>query len=457
MPKKTGSTKVEHEAGVEDLVENLPSVTDASLEFSVLEQVLIFATTLTELAVSEVNMRETLASGDIVSQLIEISSKKPPQFFSCFARQYIDYPTELGKEKRPVDPSFFETDAAAVASLLQHEEGGEEVTIASKIDVKVNSNGALTLTFRAKTDALAVKMEVDQAVSSLRIQREKIQVALSKALERFSEHWNQDFPDSKIRYDGPRSMPIREQFEYLDIDITRGDNRTINVDQWVDDNDTDSLRQLVGFCRMSHKYTRETFSQKFLRRFLENDISNRENELWIIFRERFIRYYPERYEPEAAHLNNIVPILIEQLLAKKSIYRQQISSLKKMAEELPILTELSDTGNGSDSTTIPLKFRHRLIEESLRLQRIQYPSDLAYYANTEHSYNLIRKLEDTFQIGRLSQALETEQIKLTSTIDAISNNAIHGQNMRLQYRMMWVTILIALLASGLTIFQILTS
>ncbi len=458
QPEHDVGSEANQELAVRHSPKNSPlPVARGSLRFSVEEQVVVFATTLTELAIDRSAVRRLIAAGGVVRTLVEVSARRPPKDFTCFNRQYLEYPTELGREKHPVDRSFFETEAAAIATVLQNDEHTEDLMVASKVDVKVHTNGALTLTCKAKTGALSSPNSVDEIIVALRIQREKIQIALSKCLERFVYHWNTVFEDAKIEFDGPRSISVREQFEYLDVDINDTHDSEINIEQWLVNDEVDLLREVAGFSRMSHVYTRESFSRKFLDSFFSNDISNRENELWLIFQERFVRYYPEREKPEAAHLNMVVPLLIEQLLATKATYRQQISSLKQLAVDLPYSNARKRRKSGDWDLAASQELRTLLAEESLRLNRLQFPSDLAYYANTEHTYKLIRKLEETFQIDLLADALKAEQNKLSSTIDAVSERAYHGQNMRLQIKMMWLTIFAAIIASALSIIQLLGS
>ncbi|MCL2417177.1 MAG: hypothetical protein FWD02_04495 [Bacteroidales bacterium] len=84
------------------------------------------------------------------------------------------------------------------------------------------------------------------------------------------------------------------QYEIIDFDysVYNGNKKTtFKIKDILKSGDYDLIKQLAGFTRMSYNYN--SYDIEKLDNFFSTNFGNRDDELWIVNKERFIRHHPE--------------------------------------------------------------------------------------------------------------------------------------------------------------------
>jgi len=112
-------------------------------------------------------------------------------------------------------------------------------------------------------------------------------------INNFIQCWNahiNEFQLTEVTFDDIESYI--HHYEVIDFDyrIMPG-NQSMSIAEIFEHPDTQVLKQLAGLSRMSPSYS--NYADSKLGSFKDNDISNRDDELWVINLERLLRFHPD--------------------------------------------------------------------------------------------------------------------------------------------------------------------
>lgn len=417
---------------------------------------MIISTALNQLAIDSNRMLTITASGKWLLDIQDRANKKnPPKEFTNLIKESVTYPHELGTEKHPINKIYFENHPSLSCEHLNINSSQGSLVEIKAITIKIFESSALTATCNLRVKNYKKEHNVDEAIKLIKNARLLAQKLLFSSLQDFVIYWNILVPSTKLLSGGMREFLAFDKYEYINFELSQNDNCELNKDLWGKNERYDLEKEIVGFSRMSKHYTWTTFQKKFIIDFLDNDVSNRTNEIWIIFRERFVRYYPDKTNPEASHFAQFIPLLIEILLGLKAVYKSYLENTRTQIATIPLGLGNTISNNNKNSILDLQKFQQELTTTTLQLSKIHYPSDVEFYANTDHAFKMLKQLEKILSLDRLSNSLQSEQEKLKGVIDSYSNLSIHKDSMKLQQNVLWLTIVVGAIGVILAIIQIL--
>lgn len=188
-------------------------------------------------------------------------------------------------------------------------------------DFRISSKGSLSI--RINTTLNQTKpVKVESLIDLYFRYRVALKTRLHNHINIFIRCWNahiNDFQLNEVTLDDIESYI--HHYELIDFDyrIMPG-NKSMSIAEIFDSSDTQMLKQLAGLSRMSPTYRH--YADSRLVSFKDNDISNRDDELWVINLERLLRYHSESKK------NNYVDSFFEDVKLGFEILLQQEINLE---------------------------------------------------------------------------------------------------------------------------------
>lgn len=162
--------------------------------------------------------------------------------------------------------------------LIKNFRVGPKGSLSIRIDTTLNNNKPVS---------------VDSLIDLYFRYRVSLKNRLHTHINNFIKCWNahiNEFQLAEVTFDEIESYV--HHYEVIDFDyrIMPG-NQSMSMVEIFEHPETQILKQLAGLSRMSPTYN--NYADSKLISFKDNDISNRDDELWVINLERLLRYHPE--------------------------------------------------------------------------------------------------------------------------------------------------------------------
>lgn len=193
--------------------------------------------------------------------------------------------------------------------------------VSSKHSVRLHQDGVLTVRFhfrQMKKHGRFSSFGVDEFVSTMQPIRKKIEEKAVDIISIFCDHWNKVSDNFALNATSKGALRNHlHKYEIILFDHGNNSAYRMPIKSMYSREQLNLLRQLVGFARMSRPFAWRTYSYEFMSEFIKSDIGNREDEFWLIYYERFVRYIPQRRDKSVILWLEDALLGIEILLAKK--------------------------------------------------------------------------------------------------------------------------------------------
>ena len=420
--------------------------------FRKIEPTFLVACSLDTLANNKDSMAALSASRKWLNQLLtKADNSEPPSNFTTLRRDVLRYPSKPTPEKEPLNKQYFELHGSLVCDCLK--EFGEKKTDAFEacdISIRIFESGTIGARCPMKPRHRNKEYDIDSAVCIMRDGRSLARKLLYNAIQLFIQYWNKMYSNYSLKpLEGMKEFLLFEKYEYVDFEFSKK-REYFDTKAPVNEETILFFRQLIGFCRMSKPYTWPKNSIKFLRNFINNDISSRIDEFWFAYPERFVRYYPNKDISETTDYAYDILLILEVLLGLRALYKSLIEDIHLRFIKLPE----SASKHQKDIKTAIIHLQKELSVVIFRLSKCQFPSSLKFYADNAFAADVIRHIHNVLDIDELSVCLKGALDKLNSFIEYFSSLVMHNQNITLQRRILWLTIVIGIVGALLTAAQL---
>lgn len=413
---------------------------------------------LSQANLSEFSPRFSELTRDILSQLVtKTSTPENSSDFSSLKRDAVKYPDMPSPEKRPINKTYFENHGSLVCQYIKYSGSETGNLLVDSISVRIFESGALGLRCTMRPSNNKNKHDTDLAVQIIREGRNLARKLLFDAIKEFINYWNRIFPDYELcKLENISEYDLFEKYEFIDFDISI-EGLIFNTDTLSKDSNVNYLRQIVGFCRMAKPYAWPNYSIQFLKEFTKNDLSGRSDELWLVYPERLVRYYPNKDIPETNKYAYDILLVAEVLLGLRALYKNLLEDLRYRIVGLPKEFRVRESSSDRKSK-IKLRYLYKeLAIAAFRFSRCRFPSDIQFYTESSFASRLLRCVEQELNLDELSACLQTELDKLKSTIDSFTSLVMHDQNVFLQKSILWLTVIVGILGALIAIITLIAN
>lgn len=421
------------------------------LNFPEIEPIFFLSVSMDTLTDDKQALGDLLVTSDWHLEMTELN--QDDTFLSKFTRITEDEPSfsESNPEKRPINHTYFEKHPSISAefrdSKMFH---GSPFTIKSII-LRVFEHGAITAQCRFESQS-DNNRSVVEAVDDLGTLRGRARTAMYEAITEFVPFITEIYDNIEFSIpSGDRGKKDLERYEYIDTELADpASEDQINIKSiQQEDGRKHQLRELVGFLRMSEEYSWTSFPPDFCRSYMEDELGNREDELWFVTSQRFIRYYPDKDISETDDFIEDIVLAIEILLSLRAVYKTLLEDVRREVGELPnSLTTDRGVNDEIDTDEIDADeiehIQSHISIASFRLARTHFPSNVRFYAQSPFAIKIFRQVETELQLPELATALETEMEKFQGAVDSFGTIMTHRRNMQLQRRILILTVVVGL-------------
>lgn len=414
-----------------------------NLNFYRVEPTFMTATAVDALAKNRNQIEDLLASSDWQDNLVQRVSHSDLRDFSGFRKDVIHYPEYPTPEKQPINRLYFQHHGAIVCDYLKSSyEGTDELKVV-QVSLRVFDNGSICVRCSTVCFSPFEKNHVNHAIEIVRSARILSRKLMLDVIRSFTQLWNECFPEHVLLQ--PENTILFEHYEYIDFDLLApGGELGIKV---IKNGDSlDYLRELAGFCRMAKPYTWPNYSKEFLNQFMNNDMGGRDDELWLAYPERFVRCFPNRDIPATIAYASDIILVVEVLLGLRAMYKVLLEDTRSRISSLPA-NVIKVPGVKPESKMD--RIQQELITITYRLSRCYLPSYVRFYAKSAFALRLFHQIEIALGLDQLPVTA------LQEIIEALRNLLAHEENMSLQQRVFWLTIVIGVVGILLAATQIL--
>lgn len=405
---------------------------------------------------SDEDIGDLLTTADWHHELFDLNSDEYfLSKFTQFTSDFPNYPTNPSPEKRPINEIYFDKHSSLSTEYSTTESTNLEQFKIDHIFIRVFEHGGVTARCRFTQPESTPERGVDDTVSVTRDLREMSRKVLYDAIQDFLKSLDGLFESVDFTIpEGRRQIHSFERYEYINCELSNSDKEGFDMRSVLDEPDRlDELRALVGFLRMSKSYAWPEYSPEFLQNFLsEKELGNRSDELWFVYSQRFIRYYPDSQISETSSYAQDIILGLENLLALRAIYKTLLEGVRSSIPEIPDTARNKSENVLTDDDIETIQSQLSLL--SYRFSRTVFPSDIRFYTQSPHANKVIENLEEEMQLPELSTALRTEMEKLQSTIDSFGTLITHHRNVALQKRILIYTIVVGLVGAGVTLLGV---
>jgi hypothetical protein len=428
------------------------------LQIPTIEPRFFLAFSLDLFAESDKDISDLLSTPDWHHTLFDLNAND--EFLSRFTQltsDFPNYPSDVSPEKRPINEFYFDKHSSISTEYSPSKSVDLDNYKLKKVYIRVFEHGGITGRCRFTQIESSPERGVDETVSVTRNLRETGREILHDAIQQFLISIDGLFESVSFSIpEGGRQIHTFEQYEYIDCDLsfsksdTEFDLRSILNDPVR----LSQLRELVGFFRMSKPYAWPDYSSEFLHNFIsEKELGNRKDEVWFIYSQRFIRYFPDSQISETSSYVQDIVLGLENLLSLRALYKTLLESVRSNIPEIPSSIHSEGDAGLSDNELQTIQSQLSLL--SYRFSRTVFPSDIRFYTQSPHANNVIEHLEKEMQLPELGTALETEMEKLQGTIDSFGTLITHHRDLSLQRRILIYTVVVGLVGAGVTLLNIL--
>lgn len=230
----------------------------------------------------------------------------------------LKYPNIGFIEKTPVKKEFMENN-----SPLTIEYNSQMVFfdfIIDKIFLKIHQDGVITIRFHTYQINHKKYWELNKIVNII----EKLKIFIKNEYYKFVQEMIKilNNTDLDLLFVLPKNIDINlfsDTYEIILFDYKLSNNKNISIKNMNKKENYFLLQQLVGFSRLARDIAWQKYSLEFCQKFSEQNIGSREDEYWLIYKERFIRYFANKNDIKASAWLNDAIIIMEITLAKKAM------------------------------------------------------------------------------------------------------------------------------------------
>lgn len=375
--------------------------------------------------------------GTFLSSFTPLSSDLP---------NYRDAPSP---EKRPIDETYFD-EHGSISTQYSIEERNKDGFRIESVTVRIFEHGGITTRCSFTQIADSDNRYINDLVPEMRVLREEGQKVMFKAVSEFIDCLNEIY--ESVDFDSPegfRSTFNFDRYEYISLEFEISEsNREFDKSEFLNKEERiDELRELIGVCRMSKPYAWPNHSEEFLYRYMEKDLGNRDDELWFISAQRFVRYFPDSDVSETSDYVQDILLVLEIMLSLRSSYKNMIEDVRRELGELPSSFRRGSENQDDFSEEDIENIQRQLSLISYRLSRTQFPSIVRYHSQGEFAGKVLTHIEKELQLPQLSEALQVEMEKFHGAIDSFSSLITHHRSMKLQRRVLILTVVVGLVGS----------
>jgi hypothetical protein len=424
---------------------------ETTLRLPELQPIFFLSVSMDSLTDDQQALGNLLVTSDWHLKMTELNQDNT--FLSKFNRVTEDQPnfSDSSSEKRPINDTYFEKHPS-ISTEFGNSNGirQDEFAIRS-IVLRVFEHGAITARCRFTSQRDTDRSVVD-AVNDLGALRGRARTLMYEAMTEFVTFVDQIYDDIEFSIPpGDRGVKDLEQYEYIDTEIVDpASENNINISSiQYEDGKIHQLRELVGFLRMSKEYSWPNFPTNFCRSYLESELGNRQDELWFVTSQRFIRYFPDKDISETDDFIEDIMLAIEILLSLRAVYKTLLEDVRNEVGDLPnSLTTNRGANDEIDTEDIDTDevehIQGQISIVSFRLARTHFPSNVRFYAQSPFATKVFRQIETELQLPELATALETEMEKFQGAVDSFGTIITHRRNMQLQRRILILTVVVGL-------------
>ena len=316
--------------------------------------------------------------------------------------------------------------------------------IISECSVRFHQDGVLTVRFHLKQIRKHAKFDffdVDGFVSTMQPIRRKIEQKAVEMICAFCEDWNRVSNEVVLEIASKSTLKNSlHKYEIILFDYSTSSGHKIPIKNMYNKDKLDLLRQLVGFARMSRPFAWKSYSFKFMSEFVRNDVGNREDELWLVYYERLVRYIPQRKDQSVVLWLEDALLGIEILLAKKAVL-EYVTSWSR-AELLLLRQNVQFLVDKKFMLQKAISEANKLIANLYcLLSTVLDPLSLERNITHEFYLTLIRSVVKHLRIDRLTETAKSTFGDLNQTSQLIKSLGDTVANLRLQQQMKKLTII----------------
>lgn len=336
-----------------------------------------------------------------------LAYKKPKQYVPEFDR----IPTTVTEKK--IFSDFYVREFAPLE--FQCDKMSPRLTKNFKVadySVKLTKDGVLLVRFhviQAKSKNKSyMRMDVVSLISRIDQIRQKLNNSFIDVLQKFASCWSSTLMDIRLQdHIGKDALEKAYTYEIILFDyIVRNKNLHIKIKDMYTIENIDLLRQLVGLARMSLPETFNSYSWDFLKKYvLENDIGNRDDELWLITEKRILRFHPMRKDIRWETWLRSAVSGIDILLAKRTLMERITDYMDK--EILSLRSEISDLSKKKiaykDITRVDEQLNQQMVNLVNISQVVLDPLRLERHITDDFYLKLAKRIIDHFKLENLSR------------------------------------------------------
>lgn len=416
-----------------------------NLNFYRVEPTFMTATAVDALAKDRNQIENLFANSEWQNKLIKHVSLSDLRDFSGFRKDVLHYPEYPTPEKQPINRLYFQHHGAIACDYLRSSYEGTDDLKVAQVSLRIFENGAICVRCSTICFSPFEQNHVDRAIEIVRAARILSRKLMLDVIRSFAQIWNECFPNHLLLQ--PENTILFEHYEYIDFDIL-APNGELGIKVIKNESSLGYLRELAGFCRMAKSYTWPNYSKEFLSQFMSNDMGGRDDELWLAYPERFVRCFPNKDVPATIAYASDIILVVEVLLGLRAMYKVLLEDTRSRISDLP--TNIIKTPGIKPESRMD-KIQQELITITYRLSRCYLPSYVRFYAKSAFALRLFYQLEISLGLDQLPVTA------LQEIIEALRNLLAHEENMLLQQRVFWLTVVIGVIGILLTATQILTS
>jgi hypothetical protein len=437
---------------------------ETTLRFPELDPIFFLSVSMDSLTDDQRALGNLLVTSDWHLKMTELNTDDT--FLSMFTKITEDLPnfSDSNPEKSPINDTYFEKHPSISTEFSSSDGVHQDGFALESIILRVFEHGAITAQcrFTGQEDG---DRSVVNAVDELGTLRGRARKQMYEAMTEFVTLVNGVYDDIEFSIPpGDRGVKDLERYEYIDTELVDPDSEDgININSiHREDGKIRQLRELVGFLRMSKAYSWPNFPPSFGRSYLEGELGNREDELWFVTSQRFIRYFPDKDISETGDFIDDVVLAIEILLSLRAVYKTLLEDVRKEIGDLPksLLTDrrVNNEINTEDIDTDEIEeIQAQVSIVSFRLARTHFPSNVRFHAQSPFATKVFRQIETELQLPELAAALRTEMEKFQSAVDSFGTIITHRRNMQLQRRILILTVVVGLAGALMGLGNLITS